>query len=156
MKIIDGDVLTPNKNPEKSIVVCHQVNCMGVMGAGLAKQIKDQFPGVFQAYKEKCSLIKSNIGGLGDVQFCSVLDEAGYIIANVFGQYYFGRFKRHTDYNALKKAFATIATSHPTSTIRIPYKFGCGLAGGDWNVVSRIIEEELVNKGVDVEIWKFE
>ena len=37
MRIVDGDIL----DIEKGIIV-HQVNCQGVMGAGLAKQIKSK------------------------------------------------------------------------------------------------------------------
>ena len=28
-------------------IVCHQTNCQGVMGAGIAKQIRDTWPRVF-------------------------------------------------------------------------------------------------------------
>lgn len=154
IKTIIGDILSPNTNEYKLVVVCHQVNCKGVMGAGLAKQVKQKFPIVFQHYADKCRLIEYGNGGLGDVQFCSVIAEEGYILANVFGQDGYGRGKCNTDYDALHKAFTTIAMSFPNSTIRIPYLMGCGLGGGNWDIVTNIIEETLINKGVDVEIWK--
>lgn len=156
IKTVIGDILTPNTNEDKMILVCHQVNCKGVMGAGLAKQIRDKFPSVYQNYKDKCMLIREGHGGLGDVQFCGVLseDDAGYIIANVFGQDGCGRDKCYTDYNALYRAFTDIAFFWPNATIRIPYLFGCGLAGGDWNTVTSIIQKTLVSRGVNVEIWK--
>lgn len=153
MKTIVGDILTPN-NTDRVVIICHQVNCKGVMGAGLALQIKNKFPMVYKHYKDKCLQIENGIGGLGDVQFCSVLSENGYIIANIFGQYDYGRGRCHTDYNALKKAFNTIALAFPNFTIRIPYKIGCGLGGGDWSVVSQIIQSTLVDAGVEVEIWR--
>lgn len=34
------------------IVICHQVNCQGVMGAGLAKQIRIRWPEVYVDYKK--------------------------------------------------------------------------------------------------------
>jgi len=37
-----GDVLKAETK-----VIAHQVNCKGVMGAGLAKQVKSKFPIVF-------------------------------------------------------------------------------------------------------------
>ncbi len=83
METIVGDILTPN-NTDRVVIVCHQVNCKGVMGAGLALQIKNKFPMVYKNYKDKCLQIENDIGGLGDVQFCSVLSENGYIIANIF------------------------------------------------------------------------
>lgn len=155
LKIINGNILTPNTE-ERGVIVCHQVNCKGVMGAGLARQVKELHPDVFELYKDKCIQIAAGIGGLGDVQFCSAVADVGYLVANVFGQYGYGHGKQYTDYAALRKAFERITMGFPTYTIRIPYMMGCGLGGGDWAVVSQIIEETLVEKGVDVEIWDFE
>lgn len=36
----------------ESGIIAHQVNCKGVMGAGLAKQIRLKYPIVYQAYIE--------------------------------------------------------------------------------------------------------
>lgn len=149
IKTVCGDILTSNSN-EKSVIVCHQVNMKGVMGAGLAKQIRNKFPDVYNVYKKKC---KSGFVELGDVQFVSILEDAGYIVANIFGQDGYGRDKIYTDYTALKRAFATVASGFHDSVIRIPYRMGCGLAGGNWDVVLKIIQEELADKGVKVEIW---
>lgn len=153
IQYITGDILTPNTSG-KTVVVCHQVNCRGVMGAGLAKQVRQMYPGAYTAYKEKCVEIKQGRGGLGDVQFCAYLNQSGYILANIFGQDGYGRDKQYTDYAALCKAFTHIAQSFPNSTIRIPYKMGCGLGGGDWTVVEQIIKETLVANDISVEIWK--
>lgn len=152
IKYVLGDILSPNDNETQGVIICHQVNCQGVMGAGLAKQVKTKFPSVYHAYKEKCDALGSK--NLGSVQFCSCLSEAGYIVANVFGQDRYGTDKRYTNYNALKKAFSAVAQAFPNDAIRIPYLMGCGLAGGDWNVVLQIINEDLVNKGCQVEIWR--
>lgn len=153
IKYITGNILTPNTTSQ-SVLVCHQVNCRGVMGAGLAKQVRQKYPGTYAAYKEKCAEIKQGRGGLGDVQFCDYLSQSGYILANIFGQDGYGRNKQYTDYAALRKAFAHIAHAFPNATIRIPYKMGCGLGGGEWSIVEQIIEETLVANGVSVEIWK--
>lgn len=44
-----GDILSPNKTGH-DVIICHQVNCLGIMGAGLAKQIREKFPCVYQMY----------------------------------------------------------------------------------------------------------
>ena len=31
--------------------ICHQVNCQGVMGSGVAKAIRDKWPQVYEEYK---------------------------------------------------------------------------------------------------------
>ena len=35
-------------------IICHQVNCQGVMGSGLAKQIRERYPIVYEEYKKWC------------------------------------------------------------------------------------------------------
>ena len=40
------------------------------------------------------------------------------------------------------------------TTIALPYKIGCGRGGADWEVVYKIIEEEL--SSFEVELWKLE
>lgn len=142
-----GDIFSSNAE-----VICHQVNCQGVMGKGLALQVKTKYPEVFIAYKEKCKLIKQGvIKGLGDAQFCSV---RGRIIVNLFAQYRYGTDQRHTDYDALRKALTSVKEAFPSSTIAIPYEIGCRLAGGDWSVVYTIIGEVFCEKENRVEIWK--
>jgi len=39
MRVLKGDILTVKKG-----YVCHQVNIQGIMGAGLALQIKNKWP----------------------------------------------------------------------------------------------------------------
>lgn len=150
LKYVTGNILTPNKNDDKAVVVCHQVNCQGVMGSGLARQVKSMFPEVFNAYKKKCNAFGGK--NLGDAQLCSCLAPVGYIVANLFGQDRYGRDKQYTDYEALRSALYNISGMDNT-VYRIPYKMGCGLGGGDWDRVLDIIQEELVDKGCEVEIW---
>lgn len=93
---------------------------------------------------------------LGYVQFCSVLADAGYTIANVFGQLAYGTDRCHTDYGALRAGLHTVADflGGSNGTVRIPYKMGCGLGGGDWDTVLGIIRETLGN--TEVEIWRLQ
>ena len=60
------------------------------MGSGVAKYIKEKYPEVFKEYKEYCKSTNSK-SLLGNVQFCKANDNK--IIANLFGQHEFGRFK---------------------------------------------------------------
>lgn len=132
-----GDIL---KFTEPGTIICHQTNCQGVMGAGLAKQIRNAYPNAYQEYKNKCTTYTSS-KLLGTVQLVDVLP--GVKVANCFGQEYFGRNKRYTDYNALESCFLYLkryANNNNIKTIAVPYGIGCGLAGGDWNIVRDIIK----------------
>lgn len=147
MEIIAGNILNATED-----IIIHQVNCKGVMGSGLAKQIKEKWPIVFKKYKELCDDLSLVL--LGEIQFVTIEDidkpkttEKNKIIANVFGQFNYGNKEKHTDYEALKSAFNDLrdyALEHNYS-IAIPYKIGCGLGGGDWDIVSEIICEELTD-----------
>ena len=155
-----GDILSPNQTGHE-VLVCHQVNCMGVMGAGLAKQLRDLFPQMYLFYKRVCDRTPDKQSLLGKID-CYPVNYNGYdyTIVSIFGQERYGRGSCFTDYQALRKAFQTIrcmATplpARPLTRVRIPYRLGCGLAGGDWNIVKSIIQEELLDYDVIVEIWK--
>ena len=56
MKVVTGNVLDSNAD-----VIIHQVNCQGVMGSGVAKQVKDRYPVVYEMYKAKCNEYKTSI-----------------------------------------------------------------------------------------------
>lgn len=155
-----GDIFSPNTTGHE-LVVCHQVNCKGVMGAGLAKQIRGAFPQVYAQYKMACDRAAKSTDLLGTVLCCSVnFNGYDYTIANLFGQDGFGRDRQYTDYDALRKALSKVCLmakplpAHTLTTVRIPYKMGCGLGGGDWDIVIRLVIAELVAEGISVEIWK--
>jgi O-acetyl-ADP-ribose deacetylase (regulator of RNase III) len=75
-------------------------------------------------------------------------------VANLFGQYDYGRGKQYTDYESLRSAlFGLVKIAEEfNKSIAIPYGIGCGLAGGDWKEIYKIIEE--VFEDYDVTIYK--
>lgn len=135
MDIVDGDLLAV-----KTGLIAHQVNCQGVMGAGVALAIAKAFPEVEGKYVEACRrLHPSQL--LGNAQVCPVGD---LIVVNVFGQLSPGRGVQ-TDYPAVAHAIDQLAF-HPiypglgARVLHVPYLMGCGLAGGDWDTYSLILE----------------
>lgn len=145
VNLIEGNILTPPTRNENTII-CHQVNCRAAMGAGLARQIRDKWPVVFDEYMKVCSPKK-----LGDFQVVQVAPQL--YVANLFGQSSFGRDKRQTNYAALGTALFRAMKEHPNATFRVPYGLGCGLAGGNWVTVLNLIEEAANAWNVNVEIW---
>lgn len=150
IKEVEGNLLTyPGLQ-----VIGHQTNCLGVMGAGIAKQIKARNPEMFKRYVRYCKQFSDAHKLLGMVQF-TLSDDDAQVIANMFGEYSFcesiapyneGGKPRHTDYDALRECFRRLHTYlvlNEKTTAGIPYKIGCGLAGGDWDgVVYPMIKEE--------------
>lgn len=147
----DGDLLKTNCD-----VICHQVNCQGVMGAGIALQIKKLYPNVYEEYREYCDKYRQ-FDILGTCLLVRTID--GKNVANLFAQYDYGRNGCHTNYTALKMAFNQLkkySIDFGYRKIGIPFGIGCGLAGGDWNKVCSIIEEVFELTYLEVEIWKLE
>jgi O-acetyl-ADP-ribose deacetylase (regulator of RNase III) len=144
-----GNVLDASEN-----IICQQVNCRGVMGAGLAKQIRNKYPEVYDQYAEYCrKRPSSNLLGT----FLPIYVSDGKIIANLFGQNNYGtKPERYIHYTSLITAFRGLAKFAllDNKSIAIPYGLGCGLAGGNWNAVFSIIEETLDNKDLCVAIYK--
>jgi O-acetyl-ADP-ribose deacetylase (regulator of RNase III) len=133
-------------------VIAHGVNCRGVMGAGVAALIKQQYPAVYDAYRSRC-LATEGKGLLGTVQH--VQAKEGLVVANCFTQLNHGIGERHVNYEALARCFYTLNKT-VGEVLRVPLNIpmiGAGLAGGDWNVISSIIDSEYKHT---VYCWKLE
>lgn len=146
MKFVKGNILDAEHG-----IIGHQVNCRMVMGAGLAKQIRDRYPSVYSEYKEimGAAPLESRLGKCQIVQVMPSL-----YIANLFGQLnYFPRNVQHTNYNALSMALHGLSNwrsinwpNNPEAMpIYLPSGLGCGLAGGDWEIVKGLISSSIPN-----------
>ena len=133
-------------------IICHQVNCQGVMGSGVAKQVRSKYPKAYIEYSKWCQTMSPHeLLGKAQLVFLRYPWEDNpnnepMGIINIFGQLNYGyNGACYTDYDALKNAFKTIAdfvhidNTHPV--LAFPYKFGCARGGGDWNIVYQIIKE---------------
>lgn len=153
IKIVDGSLLGATEN-----ILCHQVNCQGIMGAGAAKVLIDKYPKLKPLYQEYCkrTRIHNNTSSLlGNVYLFD--GEDGHIVANLFGQDSYGGAKGilYTDYTALEIAFVRVRDYALLRefSIAMPYRIGCGLANGDWNnKVYPMIERVFHN--IDVTLYK--
>ena len=130
---------------------CHQVNCKGKMGAGIALKIRNKYPYVYDRYRDLCNTDRNL---LGEVQFLYVDD---CIVVNMFAQYGYGRYGVHTDYNAFEKCVSAIKlyAEKYNYSVGFPYKIGCGLAGGDWETVLKIIKKYFENSKVLCKIIEY-
>lgn len=127
-------------------LICHQVNCKGVMGRGVAKTFKEKYPDVFKQYVYLCTNVPAS-QLLGTCLF----DE------NTVCMFAQNDWRGHTDYAAFRNCCRRIVdyiTRHDHSTpVNMPYGIGVGLGGGDWLIIYSILEEEF--EGYDLILWKF-
>ena len=141
-------------------VIAHQVNCQGVMGAGLAKQIRDKWPEVFNAYKYYVNLVAFDHHTEKLLGRCfMVLNTEKQYIANLFGQNNYGRdSKRYTSYDAIYESLISLASQmvdDGMTSLAIPYKMSSDRGGADWNVILAMIESVFKNTDITIEIWKY-
>ena len=154
-------------------VIVHQVNCMGIMGSGVAKQVRDRFPNVYLSYLHTVKTLNHDcLGG------CLVIDSeiAGLRIANLFGQYYYRGYKadelyvfdefwkkpelskedglpvRFTNYEAFWNGLTRLKDELKPEEVRIafPYNIGSDRGGANWNVIREMIKA--VFEGTNKEI----
>ena len=147
MKTIKGDLIQLAKDG-KFDVIAHGCNCQTVMGAGIAKSIKQNF---LPAYAADMKTTKGDRKKLGTCTFAAILP-SNLIVVNAYTQFdYKGRGVK-VDYDAVRSCMKWIAEKFPRSRIGLP-KIGAGLAGGDWEKIQKIIEEEMF--AVDVTIVEY-
>jgi O-acetyl-ADP-ribose deacetylase (regulator of RNase III) len=118
--------------------IIHGCNSHGVMGSGVAKVIRDKYPQAFIDYND----VYNNRGlELGEIHVS--VQPCGKVIHNAITQKDFGRdaSKVYVSYWAIANCFRYIDT-WGVKEIALP-KIGAGLANGDWDVISAIIENTL-------------
>ena len=145
--IIDGDIFDCDAD-----AILHRVNCQGVMGSGVAKQVRERYPFVYEQYHNLYLVAKAELKSLlGSIQICpktksytqNLIDNQA--IVNMFAQDRYGRDKRHTDYKALQSCLSKVNDVFGGRSIAIPYKMSCDRGGGDWNIVDKMIRDTLTN-----------
>ena len=148
MKIINKDITTITSG-----VIIHSTNCQGVMGSGVALAIKTKWPKVEDRYQTFIANFKARMRNnhiwssevlLGETNHVKISKELSVI--NLFGQEYYGRDgKRYTSYAAWERALPKIKGIALDRQIYFPYLVGCALGGGDWRIISAMIEEYFPN-----------
>lgn len=136
-------------------VIVHGCNAQGVMGSGVAKQLRAKYPEIFYDYAESLMVYGvSDINPLGQVVFVKV--SKSLTVANAITQEFYGRDgEKYVSYIALKSCLEIVAKRFGSSTpIHIPYLIGAGLGGGDEEAILRIIETKLKDCDVHLHHWK--
>lgn len=144
-------------------IIAHQVNCQGVMGSGIALQVKNKFPKVYNEYKSHCELYRADQRNnlLGTCLLVNTGENR--IIANLFAQLTFGRIGLYTDYKAFDKCLKELRwelerfSSNSKWKLAFPYRIGSHRGGANWERISFMIGENFSeSKQIDVEIWRFD
>ena len=149
--VIKGDLLKSDCK-----VIGHQVNCQGVMGAGIAKYVASRYPWAKEQYMDLCRKHSRNPAVLlGKAQVTCIAGGHSTWVVNLFGQVGYGRVGEHTVYPALEAALHEMLGQIPQDyKVGLPYGIGCGLAGGKWEKVGSLIEQVARRYNRDVYLYQ--
>ncbi|MBC9704975.1 MAG: macro domain-containing protein [Enterococcus sp.] len=142
MKFITGNILDLAENGAFDVII-HGCNCETNMGAGLAKSIAERYPAAEQVDNATANISPAEkLGEFSGVMINNVTIINAYIQEHARG---YGSGETLVDYDAVRQVFRSIADNFSGQRIAYP-KLGAGLAGGDWNTIAEIIDEELAGE----------
>jgi len=147
IKFTSGDILRADAE-----AIVNTVNCVGVMGRGIALQFKKAWPENFKAYARACKQEKVQPGSMFIVE-TGQLTNPKYIINFPTKRHWRGA-SRIEDVEAGLRALAKDIKEKHITSISIP-PLGSGLGGLDWADVRQLIEATL-NDLDDVAILVYE
>ena len=127
-----GDIL---KNDAEALV--NTVNCVGVMGRGIALQFKRAFPSNFKAYAAACKEELVQPGRMFVFE-TGRLEPPRYIINFPTKRHWRGK-SRTSDIEAGLEALVATVRDNGIRSIAIP-PLGSGLGGLEWSEVKELIE----------------
>lgn len=134
-------------------IIVHGCNAQGRMGSGFAKELRSRYPDAYTTYNDayKFSGLK-----LGSTIYHMVDDNL--VIANAITQEYYGYDgEKYVSYDAIDTVFKDmnefIAQTGRTANLHFP-EIGAALGGGNWNVISEIIDYRITNASKHLYILK--
>ena len=143
---LKGDATQP-QGPEGLKIIAHVCNDQGGFGKGFVLALSRRWPEPEAEYRKWA---KQDSFKLGAVQYVRVAPDL--YVANMIAQEgYGGDGKPPIRYPALRQCLASLerqASRHKAS-VHMP-RIGCGLAGGSWDEVEKLIQEKLGNLQVFV------
>lgn len=135
LEYIKGDIFE-----DQSEALVNTVNCVGVMGRGVALQFKERFPNNYKAYKKIC-----DAGGMAPGHIF-VYDTGSMIgprwILNFPTKRHWRGASRIEDIESGLDDLVKVIGKLQIKSVSMP-PLGCGLGGLDWNEVRRRIVDRL-------------
>jgi len=131
----------------------HGCNCQKRMASGVAYAVRTTF---FEMVEADTADEREPKGRLGEM--IKVPLGNGRVGYNIYSQFMYGRDTRKVDYDALRKGVTAVCEDlieDGKTSLALP-RIGCGLAGGEWSVVSGILEEVSNETGIDITIYDYE
>jgi O-acetyl-ADP-ribose deacetylase (regulator of RNase III) len=146
-----GDATQPRGSGER--IVVQVVNNKAITwGKGFSVAVRREWPHAQKEFTEWILARRSEFK-LGSVHYACLRDSlelASLVAQHGYGPSLFPRI----EYLALEECLSKLAShaKEARASVHMP-RIGCGEAGGDWNIVSEIIDEQICRKGIEVTVY---
>jgi len=149
IKFKSGDMFAKTPQGRYDVYV-NTVNCVGVMGKGVALEFKKRFPDMFEAYKGACS--RGEVAP-GRLHVWETPYEPTTTIVNLPTKRHWRDGSRYEDVESGLMALGEYLKTRGPINVALPPP-GCGNGGLDWNVVKEMVSKHL--SGVEALVTAFE
>lgn len=142
IKALIGDIFA-----SEAQTIVNTVNCVGIMGKGIALLFKKEYPAMFEDYAQRCAR--------GDVRLGEpyhYMDLSGGSIVNFPTKGHWRSATRLDDVEAGLDYFVKHFRTWGITSVAFP-PLGCGNGGLDWSTVGPLMYSKLRNIGVPVELY---
>jgi O-acetyl-ADP-ribose deacetylase (regulator of RNase III) len=139
-----------NMFESRAVALVNTVNCVGIMGKGIAHQFARAFPVMAAAYARDC---KAHLVKLGHVR---AYEENGRVIVNFPTKDHWRSNSKLEDIEAGLQSLRDLLVLREIAAVAVP-PLGCGNGGLSWSDVRPLIERELGTdalKDVTVEVYE--
>jgi O-acetyl-ADP-ribose deacetylase (regulator of RNase III)/uncharacterized protein YwgA len=138
---------------EPAEAIVNTVNCVGVMGKGVALEFKNRWPENFRAYKSLCDAGSLRPGRMFVFRTPQLFEsnEPRYLINFPTKDHWRGKSQLQYIADGLDDLIAQVRANHIRSIAMPP--LGCGNGGLDWADVKPIIERKLSDLDADITVF---
>jgi O-acetyl-ADP-ribose deacetylase (regulator of RNase III)/uncharacterized protein YwgA len=141
VRLVKGDLL---KSGAHALV--NTVNCVGVMGKGVALQFKRAYPSMFDDYARRCGRKEVQLG------HPYVFDAGRHLIVNFPTKGHWRAVSKLADIEAGLDALVGLAEEWKIRSMAVP-PLGCGNGQLDWEVVGPTLVRGLSKLNIPVELY---
>lgn len=129
-------------------ILVNTVNCVGVMGKGVALEFKKRYPLMFRYYKRTC-----REGWLEPGKLLTWTQPGNPLVVNVPTKLHWRNPSEYAYIRDGLDALRQLLMNHKGKRVHLP-AIGCGNGGLNWEIVRGMIESTLGDVAAD--IWVFE
>lgn len=141
------NVLIGNLFESKAQTLVNTVNCVGIMGKGIAQEFKKRYPEMFKNYKSLCDRGAVQLGQ--PYIFKTLYDK---VIINFPTKKHWRSVSRVEDINNGLEYFIEKYKDWGVTSVAFP-PLGCGNGGLEWDIVGPLMYQKLSSLDIHVEIF---